>query len=101
TDVVVAELREFLRCHAALRTLRAAAVYDDLRVLGQIRAAYFVAHLAQRHPARTENVLTLETTRRSGRSRTGRIVCCPEVAGLPVSKLCLPLLPWLVWDCSY
>ncbi len=37
-DVLVAELHQLLRGHAAQRTLRAAAVYDDLGILGQIRA---------------------------------------------------------------
>src|ERR1700693_743717 len=33
-NVSVSELRQFLRGHTAQRTSRAAAVYDDLRILG-------------------------------------------------------------------
>ena len=78
-NVSVTELHQFLRGHAALRTLRAAAVYDDLRGLGQIRAAYFVAHRVQGHPARAGDVLALEPL-------VGQDI--PELEGWLASKSC-------------
>jgi len=57
TNVLIAELSQLLRRHAALRALRAAAVYDDLRILGQIRAAHLVP---EGHSARAGDVLARE-----------------------------------------
>ncbi len=57
---MIAQLHQLLCRETALWTLRAAAVYDDSRVLGQIRAAYFIAYLVQRHAARAGNYLTFE-----------------------------------------
>jgi hypothetical protein len=59
-NVVAAELYQFLRRQAAQRTLRAAAVYDDFRVPGQIRAPHFAAYLVEGHTARAGDVFALE-----------------------------------------
>ena len=56
-NAFITEFDQFFSRHAALR---AAAVYDDLSVLGQIRAAHFVSDVVERHAPRTGNVLALE-----------------------------------------
>ena len=60
TNAFIAKFDQLFRRHATLRALRAAAVYDDLSVLGQIRAAHFVSDLVERHAPRTGNLLALE-----------------------------------------
>jgi hypothetical protein len=47
-DVFVAKFHQLLRGHTALRTLRVAAVYDDLHIPGQIRGPYLSANPIQR-----------------------------------------------------
>src|ERR1043165_4558526 len=60
TNAFVAKFDQFLCRHPAQRALRAAAVYDDHGILGQIRAAHLVSDLVDRHAPRTGNILALE-----------------------------------------
>src|SRR5450432_3798027 len=57
-EVFIAQFQQLLRRHAALRTLQAAAVYDDSRTLGQIRGLH-LTELVEGQAARAANVLNI------------------------------------------